>query len=124
MPEIKNKTIKKKCDRHGDTDYSVSADGKSRCRKCLVDAVDKRRKTLKIKAIEYKGGKCQNESCGYSKCPDAMEFHHLDPSEKDFSISKTGVTRGWDKVKCELDKCILLCSNCHREIHYNIRYKI
>lgn len=118
MPEIKNKTIKKKCEKHGDTDYSVSAYGRSRCRKCAVDAVDKRRKAVKLKAIDYKGGKCQNEICGYSKCPDAMEFHHLNPDEKDFSISYSGKTRSWDKVKCELDKCILLCSNCHREIHH------
>ena len=48
---------------------------------------------------------------------DALEFHHLDPSQKDFGISSKGYTRSWDKVKEELDKCILVCSNCHREIH-------
>lgn len=123
MPEIKNKTIKKTCTKHGETSFSVNSDGRARCRKCTVDAVDKRRRVLKLKAIEYKGGKCQGEGCGYSKCVDALEFHHLDPKEKDFSISNTGVTRSWDKIKIEIDKCLLLCANCHREAHFNLRSK-
>ena len=53
----------------------------------------------------------------YVDMTDALEFHHLDPSQKDFGISSKGYTRSWDKVKEELDKCILVCSNCHREIH-------
>lgn len=81
--------------------------------------VKKRRKNLKIEAVDYKGGKC--ECCGYNSCIDALEFHHLDPSEKDFGISKNGDTRSWIRVKEELDKCILVCSNCHREIHAGIR---
>jgi len=123
MPEVKNKTITKTCTKHGEALFSVNSDGKARCRKCTVDAVDKRRRVLKLKAIEYKGGKCQGEGCGYFKCPDALEFHHLDPKEKDFSISNTGVTRSWDKIKIELDKCLLLCANCHREAHFNLRSK-
>jgi hypothetical protein len=121
MPEIVNKTILKKCSKHGETSFAVNSDGRDRCRKCSVDAVDKRRRVVKLKAIEYKGGKCQN--CGYFKCVDALEFHHTSPGEKDFSISGTGVTRSWDKIKVELDKCILLCANCHREAHLNMRNK-
>lgn len=74
-----------------------------------------KRKRLKLQAVEYKGGQC--EVCGYKKCVEALEFHHLDPTVKDFSISRDGNTRSWDKVKEEIDKCILLCSNCHREAH-------
>jgi 5-methylcytosine-specific restriction endonuclease McrA len=121
MPETINKTLIKKCSKHGDTSFALNADGRARCRKCSVDAVDKRRRVVKLKSIEYKGGKCQ--SCGYLKCADALEFHHTTPGEKDFSISGTGVTRSWDKIKTELDKCILLCANCHREAHVNIRSK-
>ncbi len=73
------------------------------------------RKKLKLNALEYKGGKC--EKCGYSKCSRALEFHHLDPSEKDFGISNKGHTRPWETIRSELDKCLLLCSNCHAEIH-------
>lgn len=64
--------------------------------------------------IEYKGGKC--ERCGYNKSMRALEFHHLDPSEKDFGISKQ-INRNINDLKKEVDKCILLCSNCHAEIH-------
>ena len=66
-------------------------------------------------AIEYKGGKCL--ICGYNRCNEALEFHHIDSHKKDFGISKDGYTRSWEKVKLELDKCICVCANCHREIH-------
>jgi len=65
--------------------------------------------------IEYMGGRCQ--VCGYNRCIDAMELQHVDSSGKDFSISEKGYTRSWAKAKEELDKCMLLCANYHREIH-------
>jgi len=68
--------------------------------------------------VDYKGEKCQ--CCGYDKYIGALEFHHIDPNEKDFSLSHRGYCYSWDKVKKELDKCILVCSNCHREIHAGI----
>lgn len=77
-----------------------------------------KRKRLKLKSVEYKGGSC--EICGYNKCIEALEFHHRDPKEKDFAISTDGNTRSWEKIKKELDKCFLLCSNCHREVHNSI----
>jgi hypothetical protein len=73
------------------------------------------RKRLKLKLIEYKGGKC--EICGYDKCIIALEFHHLDPNKKDFNIGGS-CAMSFEKCKKEVDKCILVCSNCHREIHY------
>lgn len=82
-------------------------------REYLIKAVSKRRKAIKAKAIEYKGGRCS--ICGYAKCPDALEFHH--EGNKDFGLSSDGLTRSWDKTRQELDKCILVCANCHREIH-------
>jgi len=84
-------------------------------RKYLIKAVKKRRKALRTKSIKLKGGRC--EICGYSKCLDALEFHHVDNNKKDFGISAKGYTRSWEKVKAELKKCKLLCANCHREIH-------
>ena len=83
-------------------------------REALIKAVAKRRKKVKELAVEYKGGKCQ--LCNYSKCIDALEFHHIDSSKKEFGIGDKGYTRSWDKVRNELDKCIILCANCHREI--------
>lgn len=110
-----NKVILKVCKKHGETPHVIDSTKRYRCRKCRVDAVDKRRKLLKVKAVEYKGGLCVK--CGYSKCISALEFHHLDPSQKDFALSSDGHTRSWDSIKIELDKCILVCANCHREIH-------
>ena len=84
-------------------------------RQYLIAAVHKRRRKIRQMAVEYKGGRC--ERCGYDRCIDALEFHHINSSGKDFSISDKGYTRSWDRVKEELDKCALLCANCHRELH-------
>ncbi len=83
-------------------------------REALIKAVSKRRKKIKLLSIEYKGGKCQ--LCGYNRCAGALELHHLRKSEKSFGIGDKGYTRSWEKVRAELDKCILLCANCHREV--------
>ena len=80
--------------------------------------MDKRRKLIRKQAVEYKGGKCF--ICKYDKCIKALEFHHLESDKKDFGISAKGYTRSWKKVKEELDKCILVCANCHREMHEGI----
>jgi 5-methylcytosine-specific restriction endonuclease McrA len=82
-------------------------------REYLLKAVSNRRKAIRSQAIKYKGGECC--VCGYNKCNDALDFHHI--SGKDFGLSKSGMTRSWGKTKQELDKCILVCANCHREIH-------
>jgi hypothetical protein len=81
----------------------------------LKKAVIARRKKLKLLALEYKGNKCT--FCGYDRCSSALEFHHLEKSNKHFGISQKGFSRSWTKVKAELNKCILVCSNCHKEIH-------
>jgi len=81
------------------------------CNSCHVNA---RRHSLKQKAVDYKGGECQK--CGYKKCLVALDFHHLDESTKDFNISGSHC-RKWETLKEELDKCILVCANCHRELH-------
>lgn len=78
-----------------------------------TEAVIEWRKRTKQRLIDYKGGKC--ELCGYNKCNRALQFHHLNPEEKDFSISGKSVS--FDKLKDEVEKCILVCSNCHSEIH-------
>ncbi len=72
------------------------------------------RHNKKLKAIEYLGGKCK--ICGYNRCKEALHFHHKDPSKKHFGISSKS-SWGFEKIKPELDKCILVCGNCHSEIH-------
>ena len=73
------------------------------------------RQIIKQWALEYKGSKC--EKCGYNKCSEALEFHHKNPEEKDFNLSDRNLILDWQEIKKELDKCILVCANCHREIH-------
>ena len=84
----------------------------------IIKAVSERRRKLRDLAIQYKGNKC--EICGYDKCRQALEFHHKDTTLKDFGISAKGYTRAWKNIKNELDKCIMVCANCHRELHNNI----
>lgn len=93
-------------------DHDVNA----MCKDCCFLRQHNSREDAKIKYVEYKGGKC--EICGYCKCFWALDFHHKDPSKKDFGISKIRKADFTAKIKEELDKCILLCSNCHRERHY------
>lgn len=78
-----------------------------------------KKRALKHYLVEYKGGKC--EKCGYQKCEAALQFHHKDPSEKDFTISTVNLNSElltMDVLYKEVDKCILLCANCHAEEHY------
>jgi 5-methylcytosine-specific restriction endonuclease McrA len=75
----------------------------------------KRAKERKLKAIEIKGGKCKY--CGYNKNLSALVFHHL--INKDFGLDGRKFSNtSWEKILLELDKCELVCHNCHMEIHY------
>jgi hypothetical protein len=92
----------------------------SYCKDCNKQNVIDRKRQFKLKCLEYKSSQCSK--CGYNKCPAALEFHHLDPSTKDFTPSHYGNTswdKNKDKVMKELNKCIVLCANCHREEHFN-----
>jgi hypothetical protein len=86
---------------------------KTVCNSCNVTTFRQRRKQ---KCIEYKGGKCVK--CGYNKCNAALQFHHKDPEQKHFALSWNGRPHSWEKCKKELDKCDLLCANCHFELHH------
>ena len=74
------------------------------------------RKRTKQKLVDYKGGKC--EICEYNRSVSGLEFHHIDPSKKDFQVC--GKSWSFERLKNEADKCMLVCSNCHREIHEKI----
>lgn len=71
-----------------------------------------KRLELKERAVAYLGGRCA--ICGYDKCPSAFDFHHVDPDEKDFVVSSKS---SWEIIEPELQKCVLLCATCHREVH-------
>lgn len=77
--------------------------------------VDRHRRVTRYRLQQELGGKCSR--CGYSGCPEALEFHHRDPQEKEFGIGSRG-TNSFETLLGEVKKCQLLCSNCHREIGY------
>lgn len=86
-----------------------------------LNAADRLRhldRILKHKLISYKGGQC--EKCGYNKCEGALQFHHTDPAEKEFGIANINFGKYFNmqKLQNEVDKCQLLCANCHAEEHY------
>jgi hypothetical protein len=72
------------------------------------------RNKTKQKAVEYKGGRCS--VCGYDRYIGSLQFHHVYPEDKNFIISNLSFNK-FDSLVDELDKCILVCSNCHGEIH-------
>ena len=87
------------------------------CKPCTNNQTTERHRDFKKKCVEHKGGKCI--CCGFDSFMSALEFHHLDPEQKDFNMMRVRSTN-FNKnpqVKKELDKCVLLCSNCHRGVH-------
>lgn len=94
--------------------YIYTRSAGHRMNKCNTCAVKIRHDRMKARAVEYKGGKCT--VCGYDKCIHALCFHHKDSSTKEFTIGGS-YNRSWNSIKQELDKCIIVCMNCHVEIH-------
>ena len=74
-----------------------------------------RKQVIKEKLVRYLGGKCR--ICGYKKYVGALDFHHKDPGEKEFRISRCS---SFERGKREVEKCVLLCSNCHREVEAGV----
>jgi len=77
------------------------------------------RRRLKVRAVAYMGGRCFG--CGRDGLPSIFDFHHRDAADKSFGIGQDGIPRRWDKVVAELEKCVMLCANCHREVHAGVR---
>jgi len=87
---------------------------KTQCGSC---AVSKRRWKVKYDLVTAKGGKCCR--CGWDKHPAALQFHHTDPSIKEFNLNANTLLREKGNYEEELSKCILLCANCHAIEHQN-----
>lgn len=84
-----------------------------------TEGLRSRKRALKHFLVQYKGGKCCQ--CGYNKCEGALQFHHINQEEKDFTLSHINLNDtdfSIEIIKQEVDKCILLCANCHAEKHY------
>jgi len=98
--------------------FYIKNDGRyhSWCKSCSNKKSVIRFRDIKLSCIQYKGGKCQ--ICNYNKYFGSLEFHHIDPTQKDFTIGSSN--KSFELLKKELDKCIILCANCHREVHAGI----
>lgn len=105
----------KKCDVILTEDNRAAGNKKATCKSCNSKFVIEKTIEGKQRAVDYMGGKCS--VCAYNKCIRALEFHHLDPSKKSETYNKRFRSWGFERQKKELENCILVCSNCHREIH-------
>jgi hypothetical protein len=84
------------------------------CKECRISYAKNRSINIKLKAIEYLGGSCKD--CGLIDIPSVYDFHHIDPTKKELAFGTRG-GRSFETLKSELDKCELLCANCHRKRH-------
>jgi hypothetical protein len=89
------------------------------CKKCLDSRTHERQLQNKAKAVALLGGKCIR--CGYNKCISALEFHHVNPENKERVGTGNLASRCWERYLEEIKKCILLCANCHREEEESLR---
>jgi Homeodomain-like domain/Helix-turn-helix domain len=104
-----------RCDKHGPTLFGQRGDDPAyRCLRCRSEAVTRRRRRVKAKLVEEAGGQCA--VCGYDRHIGALQFHHLDPGVKRFTIAGVGVSLSLERARHEVEKCILLCANCHAEV--------
>lgn len=119
---IKANNTHKKCSKcknlfeFNKSNFYITSTGKvySRCIRCADEGAIFRQRARKSECLNYLGGKCA--VCNYNKYQGALEFHHIDPSKKSFAIG-TLKTYSMEVLKPELDKCVILCSNCHKELH-------
>jgi 5-methylcytosine-specific restriction endonuclease McrA len=104
-----------RCDKHGLTAFGQRTDDPAyRCLRCRSEAVTERRRRMKAKLVEEAGGGCA--VCGYDRHLGALQFHHVDPAEKRFTIAGVGVSLSLERARREIRKCVLLCANCHAEV--------
>jgi IS30 family transposase len=106
-----------KCPQHGLTEHIREPRGYYRCRQCRIEAVARRRQKTKRILVEEAGGCCR--LCGYDRCLAALEFHHLVPAAKGFGVARRGA-HSIARLRVELRKCVLLCSNCHAEVEAGV----
>ena len=86
---------------------------KIQCKSCHIKSTHQTQKDVRMQAIKHKGGCC--EKCGYNNYTGALQFHHKDPTKKDPKAFRR--TKNLQVFLEEVDKCALLCANCHAEEH-------
>jgi transposase-like protein len=103
-----------RCPVHGRTEFIRRGDSGWRCLRCRSEAVTLRRRRVKEILVREAGGRCAR--CGYDRYVGALQFHHVDPGRKRFSLADAGLTRSLAKAREEARKCVLVCANCHAEL--------
>lgn len=106
--------INRVCKKHGVTKHFPRPDGSYRCGKCASAWVIKNRRNKKEKLVKLFGGKCS--LCGYKRYYGALDFHHINPKDKEFALSVRGLSYSWSVILNEAKKCVLVCKNCHAEV--------
>lgn len=110
------KYIERECKKHGMTRYILNASHDRRwyrCIQCASAASRARKRDKKLKLIDALGGRCT--VCGYNACSAALDFHHLEPSDKEHDVVRL-LSHSYEKALAEARKCVLLCARCHREV--------
>jgi transposase-like protein len=116
---VKPSGILRECAVHGWVAFvRTGAVGRYRCGQCNGEAVSARRRRVKELLVAEAGGACA--ICGYHRYAGALQFHHIDPAEKSFSLSERGLARSLEKARAEVAKCVLPCANCHAEVEGRI----
>jgi transposase len=106
--------VERRCDKHGVTLFRINGrEGRYRCVACMRRRVIDRRRRVKEMLVAEAGGRCV--LCGYDRYAGALQFHHVDPAAKRFSIAGHGA-RALDLLREEARRCVLLCGNCHAEV--------
>jgi 5-methylcytosine-specific restriction endonuclease McrA len=119
QPNDPNARVCKIC---GNEFYGFLFDTRIFCYNCsprgatVAKAKRTQKRVIKHLLVKYKGGKCVE--CGYKKCEGALQFHHIDGQDKDFVLSTINPNSiPMSDMYKEVDKCILLCANCHAKKH-------
>jgi hypothetical protein len=109
------------CREHGWAEFvRTGAKGRYRCKRCNSEAVAARRRRIKEILVAEAGGGCL--LCGFDAYVGALQFHHREPAEKAFSLSRQGVARSLAAARAEARKCVLLCANCHAMVEAGLLF--
>jgi len=114
-----NNMMNRFCKKHGLVKHLKRKDGIYRCASCASEWVVNNRKAKKERLVKLFGGKCT--LCGYKTYVGALDFHHINPEEKEFTLSVKGLCYSWTSILKEAKKCIIVCKNCHAEIGVGIK---
>ena len=116
--ELVGNYVTRECRRHGQARFVLEGRGYYRCTRCRAERVADRRRRVKAELVAEAGGKCA--LCGYNRYMGALNFHHVDPSEKSFGVARGGATLAIARMRAEARKCVLLCANCHAEVEAGV----